>query len=840
MNVDLFIKNEFNMVEKYVFNARYSSYIFSYKDTCIIIDDHFDIEENGKYFFSYSKYCEMQNKYMSQYSKLLRYSIEKNENDIIRQIKKLVSSERILVEYDKGGNYSNIHIDVTPTESIFEDVFIEAFGSEALECLHKEVAISNGFGKNYFIDYVVETKTGNYAFEENGVTYHHPCIVGKERYSQLLEKQNNIVLQGYKLYRFSSDNLHFKDKIIQELKLFLPDKTKFIPKPIFKNSRGIKLYTHQSNILSQLDIDRIKGKTTSLVVIPTATGKSEICITDLTKEYIRKTVKRILIMVPSIKVRDDWEKRVDCIKKYYEIIDILHYNRVFISRNKYPSDYYDYIIFDEAHHAQAANCKATIQYFKPKYLIGLTATDERLDQKKLQDIFGNYEVNLTLKEAIDKDIVVNIRAYRLESNISLKDVRYNGKDYNYSDLEKNLIVDSRNELIVDTILKYFMPKENFYKQGIIFCVNKNHTKKIAKLLKEKGINAEAVYGGNSKNDAIFTRYEEKKIQFLCSCQIISEGWDSPQTEIIVMARPTLSKVLYLQQIGRGLRKNEGKECLYLIDVVDNYTAKLTPWSFNSLFRITDYSPFIGLKNNDIDYLSILGLSEREIAMKEIDIFTFEEKYKDYLSLEQAARELYIGTNTLSTWNKSKDYASLYLPIGSRMVPYFSNEDIKTIREDKKLSIHNDETILDDFISFVDENTLTFSFKLIFLINSLLLADSEGNINLSSLVEEYRRFYISRLSKSLPVDKSNCIYNYENLHDENFVKKSILANPFEKFERKRFFYFSKDLNVICFNTALWNKMTKTIKHDIIEKEIKFLKEYYEKYGGYDDEYQFKIL
>ena len=304
-----------------------------------------------------------------------------------------------------------------------------------------------------------------------------------------------------------------------------------------------------------------------------------------------------------------------------------------------------------------------------------------------------------------------------------------------------------------------------------------------------------------------------------------------------MARPTLSKVLYLQQIGRGLRKYPNKECLYLIDVVDNYSSKLTPWSFNSLFHIAQYSPFMGVINNNIDYLTILGLSEHEMAMKEIDIFTFEEKYKDYLSLEQAARELYIGTNTLNKWNKDKLYASLYLPIGSKEMPYFSLEDIKTIREDRHLKEHTDETILDDFIEFTDDKTFTFSFKLVFLINCFKCADKEGNINLDDLLNEYKRFYISRIEKGLPVDKKNCIYTLEYLNDYEKIKKNMLDNPFEKFERKRFFYYSKDLNIISFNSLLWSKLNEQIKNDIIEKEHRFLKEYYEKIGGYDNEYKF---
>ena len=198
-------------------------------------------------------------------------------------------------------------------------------------------------------------------------------------------------------------------------------------------------------------------------------------------------------------------------------------------------EHYDYIVFDEAHHAQAANCKKTLQYFTPKYLIGLTATPERLDKRKLDEIFGQYETKLTLREAIQKGVISNIRCYRLISNIDLSEVRYNGKDYNYADLEKTLVIDSRNELIVNTIKKYFKPQKDFFKQGIVFCVNIQHCKKIEKLFNEAGIKAKAVYGLNKDNDEIFEKYRNKEIQFLLSCQVISEGLDCPQTEIVVMA-----------------------------------------------------------------------------------------------------------------------------------------------------------------------------------------------------------------------------------------------------------------------------------------------------------------
>lgn len=654
--------------------------------------------------------------------------------------------------------------------------------------------------------------------------------IGNSAYERQLEKQNTLVLYGFKVFRFSSQNLSFKEQTIDNIKLYLGDKDNFINSVVVKEERKFKLYEHQEKILEDIYKSRTEGVNTALIVIPTGTGKSQIVIEDLKQLAEDNKIKKVLIMVPSIPIKEDWEKRVEIFNGKLDI-KIKYYNTVFLEKNLLPKDYYDYIVFDEAHHAQAANCKKTLQYFTPKYLIGLTATPDRLDRRKLDEIFGQYETKLTLREAIEKGVISNIRCYRLISNIDLSEVRYNGKDYNYADLEKTLVIDSRNELIVKTIKKYFAPQKDFYKQGIVFCVNIQHCKKLEKMLNDAGIKAKAVYGSNKENDVIFESYKNKEIQFLLSCQVISEGWDCPQTEIVVMARPTLSKVLYLQQIGRGVRNYPGKECLFVIDVVDNYAGKLTPWSFNSLFKIANYSDFAGVINNNFDYLNILGLSETEISMQEIDVFTFEEKYKDYKSLEQTARELFVGTNTLSKWVKiNPSFSSLSLPIGSKLMPYFSNEDIAKIKQAKQLKEHNEETILQDFIDFIDENTLTYSFKLIFMLSMFDLADKEGEVNIDNLIDKYTQFYIDRLDRKLPVDRKGCVFDNDYLRDRTKMKKSILDNPFEKFERKRFVYFSKDLNILSFNPILWSKLTEEIKQNIVNKEKQFLKAYYKNLGG----------
>ena len=830
MNEERFLKqNGFLKTADFYYEQNIHSAVFRHDDVTVILDYDICNTDTGV-CFDYSKYCELQNSLMKDSRLLFRFAIT-DTDDISRSIQNWLDETPDSIEIsDSGGSFDKAHPDNTPLEKSFEDLFIDMYGSENLNCLQKEYSISMDHSRNAFVDYVIETDHGSFAIEENGVHYHHPQLIGWKRYLKQLEKQNMLSLLGFRTYRFSFENLRFRDQAADRIKAYLGSPESFHHFGYFNGTREFRLYDHQVNILSKINEDRRKGIHTSLVVSPTGSGKSQIAIEDIRALKESGKIHTVLVMVPTKAIREDWQKRLQPLMDEMDItIDL--YNRSYLRRSELPQDYFDYILFDEAQHAQAANCARTLQYFTPDYLLGLTATPERLDQKKLEDIFGTFRTQLTLREAIEKDVVSNIRCYRLLSNIDLSMVRYNGKDYNGADLERTLVVESRNILIVETLKKYFFPRENFFKQGILFCVNVTHARKLEKLMREAGFKADAVYGANRHNEESFEKYRNKEIQFLITCQLISEGWDSPQTEIVVMARPTLSKVLYTQQIGRGVRKYPGKECLYVIDVVDNYEGKLTPVCFNSLMRIPVYTDFIGVKNNSSDYLEILGLHEEELAMQEIDILTFEEKYRDYLSPEQAARELFVGTATLLNWyRRNPSISSLTLPIGSRMVPYFSSSDLQRIRESRNLGVHDETTILKDFEDFIQENTLTFSFKLVFMLGMLKLADEEGDVRIDDLMHEYRNFYMNRIDRGLPVDRPNCVYTREYLEDRVKLKTSILSNPFEKFERKRFVYYSKDLSMISFNPSLWKQMTEEKKETIRQAETAFLKQYYEKYGG----------
>lgn len=167
----------------------------------------------------------------------------------------------------------------------------------------------------------------------------------------------------------------------------------------------------------------------------------------------------------------------------------------------------------EAHHAVSPVLKRVIQYFTPDFLIGLTATDQRPDKKKLETIFGNYKTGLSLVDAMKKKIVAEANVCRIETNLDLSHIRFNGKDYINADLEKSIRVKSRNELIADVLYNYFSEGKAGQLQGVVFCVNTNHAQEMERVLNANGLSAKA-YTRKTKNpDEVMQQFREKKYVF---------------------------------------------------------------------------------------------------------------------------------------------------------------------------------------------------------------------------------------------------------------------------------------------------------------------------------------
>ena len=352
----------------------------------------------------------------------------------------------------------------------------------ALRYLTREYGISDENGNNYFLDYFIRTQNERYAVEENGLNFHHPQIIGEEKYRKQLNKQNTCVLWGIKLFRFSKEDCAFQNRIEDDIKQYFgKDTTAFVDDGL-KIDRKVELYEHQTISLQEIQKRRMAGIKAFLIVLPTASGKSRIVEEDLREFAKEKPGFRGLILVPGINILADWRERVqESVPELAEKIEIRTYAYMCRHYTEFPADYYNYIVVDEAHHAVAPMLKRVIQYYEADFTVGLTATDQRPDKKKLETVFGTYSTSLSLKEAMEKGIVARANVYRIETNIDLSKVRFNGKDYINADLEKRIRVTSRNELIVNVLQEYLGDGEAARRQGVIFCVNVAHANEMAKL-----------------------------------------------------------------------------------------------------------------------------------------------------------------------------------------------------------------------------------------------------------------------------------------------------------------------------------------------------------------------
>ena len=350
-------------------------------------------------------------------------------------------------------------------------------------------------------------------------------------------------------------------------------------------------------------------------------------------------------------------------------------------------------------------------------------------------------------------------------------------------------------------------------------------------MNEQGLVAKAYIGGASDEHKVMDLFREKKIRFLCACNKISEGWDYPELGILVMARPTMSKVLYLQQIGRGLRRTDTKNNVFVIDVVDEYGAMMKSCTMHSIFSNPYYVPFGEITKRDYregEFVIVDGLKERIEKIVEVDINTFEDKYGDYLNQEQLAREFYMSTGSINSWiKKGKIKPDSEFAFGARKIYLFSPDTVVSIRKENNIPYHNDETIKEDFFNFLEERDYTLSYKMPFILGLINNLNNIGEADIDKVLDYYIDFYNKRIHEGLVVDRPSCPYNVDTLKDRNYIKSSMLTNPFEKFERKRFMYYSKDLNVISVNHALFNKLTKEDYQRINKQMLDDIEDYYKK-------------
>ncbi len=229
------------------------------------------------------------------------------------------------------------------------------------------------------------------------------------------------------------------------------------------------------------------------------------------------------------------------------------------------------IVVDEAHHATAATYKRILEYFgvfasdTRKLIVGFTATPKRGDGVGLDAVFQEIVFSRSLPEMIQEGFLSPVAGYRVETEIDLSRVRVRMGDFVASQLSQAVNVVQRNDMIVKVFRSHLKGK-----QTLCFCVDVAHAHSLADAFNNNGIKAASVSGDmeHSLRAKVLEDFSAGRIQVLANCMVLTEGYDEPAVEGIILARPTKSALLYTQMIGRGTRLHPGKENVTIVDIVD--------------------------------------------------------------------------------------------------------------------------------------------------------------------------------------------------------------------------------------------------------------------------------
>lgn len=368
----------------------------------------------------------------------------------------------------------------------------------------------------------------------------------------------------------------------------------------FHLQASIHPYAYQQEILDRLDAERkIHGYYKNLVVAATGVGKTIVAAFDYKR--FKETHPRARLLF--IAHREEILKQ--SIEKFREVLNDFNFGEMYVGGNKpdnidylfasiqsinsgrltewTTSNFYDYIVIDEAHHMVADSYQSVIKHYKPRILLGLTATPDRMDHEDILKYFDNRIASeMLLGEAIDRNLLSSFQYFGVTDSEDYSDLKWGKDGYEDSDLENLYTGNTRRcELILKSVKDYVADLNDV--KGIGFCVNINHAIDMAKYFNEHGVHSMALYS-DSKNDK--RKNAQKKlvngeIKFIFVVDLYNEGVDIPEVNTILFLRPTQSATVFLQQLGRGLRLCPGKECLTVLDFIGQYNRN---YNFEAKYR----------------------------------------------------------------------------------------------------------------------------------------------------------------------------------------------------------------------------------------------------------------
>lgn len=388
----------------------------------------------------------------------------------------------------------------------------------------------------------------------------------------------------------------------------------------FKNEVVLHRYSilpHQKQILDRLQAIREAGINKNLIVAATGTGKTVISAFDYKinsankipygkilfvahrEEILKQSLLTYRGVLMDANFGDMWVGNFKPGNIDHLFVSVQTFNSNYAEIfEKLPSDYYEYIVIDEAHHLVANSYRKIIEHFTPKILIGLTATPERMDgQSLLPDFCNRISAEIRLPQALDEGLLTPFQYLCISDDTDLTDDELMaGNKYISSKIITKLCTNQRVALIIDK-LRYYLANEHECK-ALCFCANTEHARFMAEELNKAGFKAASLTVDNSEErQSINRKFSNGEINYLCVVDMYNEGVDIPAVDTVLFLRPTESITIFLQQLGRGLRLYPGKQVLTVLDFVAQLNQKYDYASrFRSLMTHTDKNIVDQIKN----------------------------------------------------------------------------------------------------------------------------------------------------------------------------------------------------------------------------------------------------
>ncbi len=632
---------------------------------------------------------------------------------------------------------------------------------------------------------------------------------------------------------FNNHSLIITDEVLKDYskQWTRPNIYKDIEKEESKEDNVINIFEPrgaQIEALYSLEKSREEGFDKGLVVAATGIGKTYLSAFDSAKynkilfvAHREEIIKQAAQSFKNVRNSDDigffYSNQKDTKNSFiFALVQTLGKEQ-YLNEEYFSKDYFDYIIVDEFHHAVSSNYKKIIDYFTPKFLLGLTATPERLDSK---DVFALCDYNMVyevrLKDAINKGWLVPFRYYGIyDETVNYEDIDYKNGKYDDKQLEEALMLNKRGELILNHYLKYNS------KRAIGFCTSRHHAEYMAKVFNENNIPSAAVYSGekgeySEERNIALSKLTSGELKVIFSVDMFNEGLDVPAIDMVMFLRPTQSPTIFLQQLGRGLRKFKDKKYLNVLDFIGNYKkANLVPF----LLSGREYSASECKKNKQGDY----EFPEECIVdfdFKIIDIFKKqaerEMKVKDKVKeqFEVVSQMLGYRPSRVELFTYIDD--EVYQNIRSKAMNPFSNY-LEYIKENDKLT-HDEEILYNsrgrEFINMIETTSMSKTYKMPVLLAFYNYGDIKMEISEDDIYKSFYNFY-RKGSNKVDMLKDKGTREFETWDKKKYV--SLANNNPIKFLLKTHGEFFKEKEQCLI--ALQDDLKDIISNEAFKKHMK---------------------